>query len=165
MASLDQAPFSAQSLQRQVLLEARDTSSLLVPTVEPGTACGGGGTGDDERVCVSGRSQLNSQTRQTPRPRWKYTREAEKRSLWETGVKGWATGTFPEPGLHARHQEASEDDSAGQLRLPQRTGSPGQSPSARSPVQIPSQPAAQAPLTLDMVPVLPPHHFLQTGAR
>lgn len=133
MASLDQAPFSALSLQQQVLLEAGDIGSLLVPTVEPGTACGGGGTEDDERICVSGRSQLKNQTRQTPRLRWKCTRVAEKRTLWETGVKGGATGTFPEPGLCARPQEAPEDDSAAQLRPQQRPGSPGQSPSARSP--------------------------------
>ena len=50
-----------------------------------------------------------------------------------TGVKGGAAGTFPKPGLCARLQEAPEDDSAGQLRPQQRTGSPGQSPSARSP--------------------------------
>ena len=45
---------------------------------------------------------------------------------------------FLETGLCARHQKAPEDDSAGQLCWQQRrTGSPGQSPSARSPCANP----------------------------
>lgn len=67
--------------------EARDSGSSLVSTVEPGTACGGGGTEDDERICVSGRSQLKSQTRQDTSAEMEIHVCGRKADTGGTGVK------------------------------------------------------------------------------
>lgn len=142
-ATLDQVPFSALCLQRQVSLEARDSGSLLVSTVEPGTACRGRGTEDDKRICVSGRSQLKSQTRQTPRLRWKYTCVAKKQTLWELESRVEPQGRSPSLG--------SVPGSRRPLKMTQQASSTrsreGQAPLARAPqpgvpVRIPSQPLA-----------------------